>query len=51
MYILHLSDKPFVIKVLGKETWVEKEGEGEGNRLLIFELCNTAVTTNKNEAK
>ena len=40
-----------MIKVLGKETWVEKKGEGKGNRLLILKLCNTAVPTNKSEAK
>jgi hypothetical protein len=28
MYILQFSDKPFMLKVLGKETRVEKEGEG-----------------------
>jgi len=28
MYILQFSDKPFMIKVLGKEMRVEKEGEG-----------------------
>jgi len=51
MYILQFSEKPFMIKVLGKETWVEKKGEGKGNRLLILKLCNTAVPTNKSEAK
>jgi len=35
-FILQFSDKPFMIKVLGKEMWVEKEGEGKGNRLLIL---------------
>jgi hypothetical protein len=51
MYILQFSDKPFMIKVLGKETWVEKGDEGKGNSLLILKLCNTAVPTNKSEAK
>jgi hypothetical protein len=27
-----------LIKVLGKEMWVEKEGEGKGNWLLILKL-------------
>jgi hypothetical protein len=51
MFILQFSDKPFMIKVLGKEMWVKKEGEGKGNRLLILKLCNTAVPTNKSEEK
>jgi hypothetical protein len=50
MFILQFSDKPFMIKVLGKETWVEKEGEGKGTGYLFSRFLNKQhSSSNKQE--